>query len=71
MELWFGKSEGDSPASAFAEAAEFFIHRFRLWALVEEIGVVNAAMKSRMSEILDAAAPKTGPVVNVRGGWYC
>jgi hypothetical protein len=50
--------------------AEFLIHRFCPWALVQEIGVVNAAMKSRVEEILGGVDPAKRTVVNVRAGWY-
>ncbi len=50
--------------------AEFLIHQFCPWALVQEIGVPKAAMKTRVEEILSGFDPAMRPVVNVRAGWY-
>jgi hypothetical protein len=50
--------------------AEFMIHQFCPWALVQEIGVANTAMKTRVEEILSGVAPGMRVVVNVRANWY-
>jgi hypothetical protein len=51
--------------------AEFLIHQFCPWTLVQEIGVAKAAMKARVEEIVSGFAPAMRPVVNVRADWYC
>jgi hypothetical protein len=50
--------------------AEFLIHQSCPWALIQEIGVLNAAMKTRVEEILSGVDPAMRAVVNVRAGWY-
>jgi hypothetical protein len=50
--------------------AEFLIHQSCPWALIQEIGVANAAMKTRVEQILSGFAPEMRLVVNVRAGWY-
>jgi len=48
--------------------AEFLVHGALPWKLVEEIGVLDAAVKQRVEEILAASDHK--PAVTVRKGWY-
>lgn len=48
--------------------AEFLVHGALPWKLVEEIGVLDAAVKRRVEEILAASDHK--PAVTVRKGWY-
>ena len=50
--------------------AEFLVHRFCDWALIEQIGVINQAMKQRVEAVLaDYPADMHKPVV-VKPGWY-
>ena len=50
--------------------AEFLVHRFCDWALIEQIGVINRAMKQQVEAILaDYPAEMHKPVV-VKRDWY-
>jgi hypothetical protein len=50
--------------------AEFLVHRFCDWSLIEEIAVLNEAMKHRVEAVLDAFTGHRRPVANVRPQWY-
>lgn len=50
--------------------AEFLIHQSCPWSLIEEIGVLNAAMKTRVEDIFNECDAGLSKVVNVRAGWY-
>jgi hypothetical protein len=50
--------------------AEFLIHRFCPWALIQEIGVLNPPAKMRVEQMLNDFDAKQRTVVNVRAGWY-
>lgn len=50
--------------------AEFLIHRTCPWALIQEIGVVNTPMKTRVEEILNGFPAAMRRVVNVQPRWY-
>jgi hypothetical protein len=50
--------------------AEFLIYQSCPWTLIQEIGVLNAPMKTRVEEILSGVDPAMRTVVNVRAGWY-
>ena len=50
--------------------AEFLVHRFCDWALIEQIGVISHAMKQRVEAVLaDYPAEMHKPVV-VKPNWY-
>jgi hypothetical protein len=38
--------------------------------VIEEIGVLNTAMKTRVEDIFNECAAGVRKVVNVRAGWY-
>ena len=48
--------------------AEFLIYQSCPWALIQEIGVLNTAMKTCVEEVLNEFGGS--PVVNVRAAWY-
>jgi hypothetical protein len=50
--------------------AEFLIHQSCPWAVIEEIGVLNAAMKTRVEAHLNEADAGLHKVVNVHPNWY-
>lgn len=50
--------------------AEFLVHRFCRWALIEEIGVLNSTMKERVEAILADHPSKNQPKVTIRRQWY-
>jgi len=50
--------------------AEFLIHQSCPWALIQEIGVLNAPAKTRVEQILNDFDASQRTVVNVRAGWY-
>lgn len=50
--------------------AEFLVHRFCPWELIQEIGVLNGHMRDVAQAHLDNAPAAHRPVVNIRGEWY-
>lgn len=48
--------------------AEFLVHDFFPWELVERIGVIDAGMQSQVESIMSTARHR--PVVEVRRAWY-
>lgn len=48
--------------------AEFLVHHFAPWAIVEGIGVIDDAIQHQVQEILSAA--NHVPLVEVRRNWY-
>jgi hypothetical protein len=48
--------------------AEFLVHRFCPWEVIQRIGVLNEAVKSRVERILDRHHLSTP--VEVRRQWY-
>lgn len=49
-------------------SAEFLVHRFVPWALIQEIGVINKTVATRVEQILKEQAHR--PLVKIRGEWY-
>jgi len=50
--------------------AEFLVYQSCPWALIQEIGVLNAPAKKRVEEILKGFDASRRPVVNLRAAWY-
>lgn len=50
--------------------AEFLIHRFCPWDLIEGIAVINATMKTRVESVLAEYAAEVRRTVRVCRGWY-
>lgn len=50
--------------------AEFLVHRFCDWSLIQEIGVINQAMKERVEQILAGYPAALHKPVTVRPAWY-
>lgn len=50
--------------------AEFLIHEFCPWALVEEIAVLNTTAKTHVETIMNEFDAAHQKLVNVRAGWY-
>jgi hypothetical protein len=50
--------------------AEFLVHRFCPWALVQEIAVADAAARDRVHEVLNGASAELRRPVAVRPEWY-
>jgi hypothetical protein len=50
--------------------AEFLIYQSCPWELIQEIGVLNTRMKTRVEAILNEFDAGHRPVVNVCAGWY-
>lgn len=48
--------------------AEFLIHDFMPWSLINEIGVMNSKVKTVVEQMLLRSSHK--PIVNVRRLWY-
>jgi len=50
--------------------AEFLIHRFCPWDLIEEIAVINAGMRDRVNDILADFPAKQRRSVRIKSNWY-
>jgi hypothetical protein len=50
--------------------AEFLIHRFCAWELIQEIVVVNTAMKAKVEQIMATFPTDQRRVVRMRRDWY-
>lgn len=50
--------------------AEFLIHESCDWSLIDEIAVINNAMKARVEAVLEAVSPSHRPRVAIRRDWY-
>jgi hypothetical protein len=50
--------------------AEFLVHRFCDWSLIQEIAVINEDMKARVEAILKAFPKDSWRVVRVKREWY-
>lgn len=50
--------------------AEFLVHQFCPWELIQEIGVLNDRMRDMVQTSLDNALGAHRPVVTVRPEWY-
>jgi hypothetical protein len=50
--------------------AEFLVHRFCSWSLVQEIIVIDGAMKARVEQVMAAFPPGLQRVVRVQREWY-
>jgi hypothetical protein len=50
--------------------AEFIVHRFCPWQMVQEIGVLNRSMKTRVETILAEFSATLNRVVRVQPSWY-
>lgn len=50
--------------------AEFLIHRFCDWSLIQQIGVINQDVKQQVEEILAAYSLGVHKPVVVKPEWY-
>jgi len=50
--------------------AEFLVHRFMDWAMVDEIAVYDAFHQQQVQALLDAYGAEHRPLVVVRRNWY-
>ena len=50
--------------------AEFLIHRFCAWGVIQEIAVVNTAMKAKVEQIMARFPTDQRRVVRIRPAWY-
>ena len=50
--------------------AEFLVHRFCDWSLIQAIGVYNPSMQARVEEILAAYPVELHKSVAVKPDWY-
>lgn len=64
----YWKDTEDDPDRERRRQAELLVHERVPWTAVEEIGVMDAAVKTRVEEILSGSAHL--PPVTVRPGWY-
>jgi len=50
--------------------AEFLVHRFCPWTLIEELGVCSSAAKNKAERIFSAFDVSLRRDIAVRPGWY-
>lgn len=50
--------------------AEFLIHRFCAWSLIQQIGVINSAVKAQVEQLLAAYPSELRKPVVVHSEWY-
>ncbi len=60
----------DDPDRQRRKQAEFLVHRFCAWSLIQEIAVINDDMKQRVQAILGQFAADQRPLVSIRRAWY-
>jgi len=46
------------------------VHEFCPWSLIQEIAVIDQAMKARVEQVLDGFSGELGRLVSVRRDWY-
>ena len=50
--------------------AEFLIHEFCPWEVIQDITVQNAATKARVEAVLNDFPAEQRKLVNINTGWY-
>lgn len=60
----------EDPDRQRRKQAEFLVHRFCDWSLIEEIAVINERMKSQVMNIIGRFPSKLHRTVQVRRQWY-
>ena len=68
MELKFWFNTEDDPNRSCRRQAEFLVHQFFHWHLIQEIGVINTTIQIQVREILQSFNIQT--LVNVYSRWY-
>jgi hypothetical protein len=68
MRLTYWNDTPEQPDRKRRRQAEFLVHHFAPWTLVQEIGVKTQAMKMHIEEILGASTHR--PRVSVKRNWY-
>ena len=68
MRSRFWNDTPEQPDRKRRRQAEFLVHHFAPWAIVEGIGVIDDAIQHQVQEILSAA--NHAPLVEVRRNWY-
>jgi len=65
--IYWNDTEHDNDRSRRRQA-EFLVHRFCPWNLIEQVGVINNEMADRVNDIL--SSHKKYPEVIVQKKWY-
>jgi hypothetical protein len=68
--LRYWKDDVDHMDCQRRKQAEFLIHEFCPWALVDEIAVLNPIARTRVETIMNEFDTDHRKLVNVRAGWY-
>jgi hypothetical protein len=50
--------------------AEFLVHQFCPWSLIEEIAVINRSIQAKVMAVLEGFAPEMRKDVVVKPQWY-
>ena len=67
----YWKDTEEDPDRERRRQAELLVHHRVPWEVIEEIGVMDAAIKTRVEEILSSTTGASRvPRVIVRSGWY-
>ncbi len=61
-------NQWQAPEVKEAKQAEFLIHGRFPWALVEEVGVYDLAVRAKVASVIARAAHR--PPIEVRRDWY-
>jgi hypothetical protein len=60
----------NNPDRQRRKQAEFLVHRFCPWSLVQEIGVIDEVRKSKVEQVLSGFPDETHRPIRVRRDWY-
>jgi hypothetical protein len=66
---WADNPLGDNDRKR-RKQAEFLVHKFCPWSLIQEIAVIDQAMKARVEQTLDGFPAGLKRLVTVRRDWY-
>jgi len=68
IENWSWRNRDDDTDRKRRKQAEFLVHNFFPWELVDKIGVIDDRMKSKVTSIVSACSHK--PLISTESGWY-
>ena len=66
---WADEPLGDSDRQR-RKQAEFLVHRFCPWSLIQQIAVIGPSMKTRVDEIMAGFDADLRRLVTLEPGWY-
>ncbi len=66
----YWKDDVDDMDRQRRKQAEFLVHRFCSWELIQEVATINARMKKNVETIMSRFPPQLNRTVRVRPEWY-